>query len=147
MKRKITERIPITCGNEDLTLATLECGHEVVIDRMDRVDECICQVCAKLFSGEVVAYEGRLQKWNAKKKMPETELPKYARGRLHIVGFDQLGAKLFSLVSPSDNYVKTIQHGNYLIAQGECSSFCLMRIMYNSAAAHGQHSNGDKNES
>jgi hypothetical protein len=65
---------------------------------------------------------------------------KYYPGRLQIVGFDYLGAKLFISRSETDNYVKTIAQGRKMVEDGECDTFCVVRVLYNSAAVSSPHS-------
>lgn len=57
---------------------------------------------------------------------------KYFPGKLHIVGFDYLGTRLFSREAENQTYVGAIEEGNRKVEEGVCKSFCILRAMYNS---------------
>ena len=58
---------------------------------------------------------------------------KYATGNYLIVGFDQVGGKVFTKKSESQNHIGSINEGADLIEDGSCTTFVVLRVQHNSA--------------
>ena len=58
---------------------------------------------------------------------------KYATGNYLIVGFDQVGGKVFTKKAESQTHLGSINEGEDLIDDGTCTTFVVLRVQHNSA--------------
>lgn len=61
-------------------------------------------------------------------------MSKYKSGSYVLIGFDRVGTKLFMRPATVQNFTGSIAEGEQAVASEECSSFVVIRVMYNSMA-------------
>lgn len=60
-------------------------------------------------------------------------MSKYGTGTYLLKGFDRLGAKMFTRKTDSQNLTGAQHEGINAVNNGECFSFVILRVMFNSA--------------
>ena len=60
---------------------------------------------------------------------------KYKQDNYLMIGFDAHGGKVFTRLTDGQNLTGSQAEGYQLIADGECASFAIMRVLHNSVDA------------
>ena len=60
-------------------------------------------------------------------------MSKYATGNYLLKGFDQVGGKVLTKKTESQNHLGSIREGEELIKEGKVTSFVILRVQHNSA--------------
>ena len=60
---------------------------------------------------------------------------KYRQDNYLMIGFDAHGGKTFTKLTDGQNLTRSQEEGYQRIADGECASFALLRVLHNSVDA------------
>ena len=60
---------------------------------------------------------------------------KYKQDAYLMIGFDAYGGKVFTKLTDGQNLTGSQTEGNRLVADGECASFAILRVLHNSIDA------------
>lgn len=60
---------------------------------------------------------------------------KYRQDNYLMIGFDAHGGKAFTKLTDGQNLGKSQDEGYKLVADGECASFAILRVLHNSIDA------------
>jgi len=60
---------------------------------------------------------------------------KYRQDNYLMIGFDAYGGKVFTKLTDGQNLTGSQTEGNRLVADGECASFAILRVLHNSIDA------------
>jgi hypothetical protein len=60
---------------------------------------------------------------------------KYKQDNYLMIGFDEYGGKVFSTLTDGQSLTQAQDEGRTRVSSGECKSFAILRVLYNSIDA------------
>lgn len=60
---------------------------------------------------------------------------KYRQDNYLMIGFDEYGGKVFSNLTDGQSLIKSQNEGHERVEKGDCASFAILRVLYNSIDA------------